>query len=167
MLIGLYIDRTLKSWCDVHPRNHGKVDNIFNMALTMFKYSFASFKKGEFSGSTARRLQYILKRMLVRLLHQSCLICSCYASTSGSLFIFTIVRFPACTFLISRTSWIFCPRISRTDEVGLFPVCPPGNSGKVRLHKPKIWAGNGQTVNHPHRWCCVKDSGLWWRRISK
>lgn len=46
MLIGLYIDRTLKSWCDVHPRNHGKVDNIFNMALTMFKYSFASLKLG-------------------------------------------------------------------------------------------------------------------------
>lgn len=46
MLIGLYTDRVLKSWCNVHPRNHEKVDNIFNMPLTMFKYSFASFNLG-------------------------------------------------------------------------------------------------------------------------
>lgn len=46
MLIGFYIDRTLKSRCDVRPRNHRKVDNIFNMALTMFKYPFVSCKVG-------------------------------------------------------------------------------------------------------------------------
>lgn len=29
MLIGLHIIETLKSWFDVHPHNHQKVNNIF------------------------------------------------------------------------------------------------------------------------------------------
>lgn len=29
MLMGLYICETFKSWFDVHPHNHEKVNNIF------------------------------------------------------------------------------------------------------------------------------------------
>lgn len=72
----------------------------------------------------------------------------CSASAPGSLFIFTIVLFPGCALLISPTSWIFCPRISWSDEVGLFPVCSPRNSGEVRPRKNRIRAETSQTVVH-------------------
>lgn len=73
---------------------------------------------------------------------------SCSASAPGSLFMFTIVLFPACALLISPTSWIFCPRISWSDEVGLFPVCSPRNSGEVRPRKNRSGAETSQTVVH-------------------
>lgn len=44
MLIRLYISETLESCFSVHPHNHRKVNNIFNMALIIFMFSFASFK---------------------------------------------------------------------------------------------------------------------------
>lgn len=56
MLIGLYMDRTLKSWCGVHPRSQGKVNNIFHVPLTMLNYSFAGFKS---EGTLRNRLSSI------------------------------------------------------------------------------------------------------------
>lgn len=101
----------------------------------------------------------------MRLLYPSCLIHSCYASASGSLFIFTIVLFPGCTF-----SNLVPAGFSAHESAG------PTKSGCSQSAHDVILARSGHTKTRserktlrlsticaPTRWrhhrrCCVKFS---------